>query len=133
MAGADLTSVLAARPPRPWSGTAWRMHRLKYPPTDPGGSLLVSGRYNRGRDQFPEHEVFPALYLALSREVCPGEIMRHLRPERLASLNDYAISEIALQLGAVVDCRALEDLGLPSQRLCDDYDLSVPQMLAASV
>jgi hypothetical protein len=44
------------------------MHKRRYPPADPGGAIKVSGkvsgRYNRGLDQFSEDESFGALYLA---------------------------------------------------------------------
>jgi RES domain-containing protein len=111
------------------------MHKRKYRATDAGGSLRVSGRYNRGRDLFPEEEVWPALYLALSAEVCIGEIVRHITPALLPLLNDYRLSELAVTLPAVIDCRAVTALdSIPAEIRRDspgDYDLS--QSLAAAV
>jgi len=49
------------------------MHKRRYRAEASGGARLVSGRYNRGLDGFPEGETFPALYLATGPEVCLGK------------------------------------------------------------
>ena len=68
----------------PWSGRAWRIHDRKYLPDDSAGSLKVSGRFNRGLDQFPSEQTWSVLYLALGRDVALAEMIRHLRPELLS-------------------------------------------------
>jgi RES domain-containing protein len=116
-----------------WRGTAWRFHKRRYPATDPGGSLKVSGRYNRGLDQFPEGQVWPALYLSLSPEVCLGEVLRHITAAALPSLNDYCLSELWLELEVVLDCRLLPtDMGLSPEALFPETDYRPTQALAAA-
>jgi RES domain-containing protein len=117
---------------RPWAGPAWRAHRRKYAAADPGGSLRVSGRYNRGLDAFPPEQAFPALYLALGPEVCLGEVLRHITPDLLPFLNDYRLTELAVELTGVLDCRDPTALGIEPDRLCADTDYSITQDLAAA-
>ena len=100
--GWDATAALAACPVVEWEGHVWRMHKQKYSATDPGGSRMVSGRYHRGLDQFPEDQVFSALYLATSPEVCLGELYRHITPELLPSLNNYRLSKLFVRLMTVL-------------------------------
>lgn len=90
------------------------MHFRTYGATDRGGSLRVSGQYHRASDHFQLDQVWPALYLALGPEVALGEVFRQLVPELLPRINDYRLSEIAIELGAVLDCRDLAVLGLAS-------------------
>ena len=66
----------------------------------------VSGRYNRGLDLFPEELSFAALYFATEPEICLGEVCRHVTPELLPLLNDYRISELSVQLEAILRCSA---------------------------
>src|SRR5215216_2413993 len=103
--GWDADAAARRCPVGPWSGTVWRAHRRRYAATDPGGSLRLSGRYNRGLDLFPPEEAWPALYLALSRDICLAEIVRHLTPVSLPALNDYRLSELQVTLRAVLDAR----------------------------
>jgi len=116
--------------PAPWAGRAWRFHARRYEPLDSTGSLLVSGRYNRGSDQFPEDEVFAALYLALSAEVALGEIVRHISPQLASKFNDMRLTEIEVELAAVLDCRDVTALGLALGDLVRDYDFTLTQELA---
>jgi RES domain-containing protein len=116
----------------PWTGSVWRAHRRRYNALDHGGSLLVSGRYHRGQDSFPDEQVFPALYLALTPEICLGEIIRHVTPATLARFNDYHLSEIRVSLTAVLDLRDSAPLRVPIDAVLDDTDYSVPQALAAA-
>ena len=125
-------AAVATCPVIPWHGRAWRAHRRAYAATDHSGSLGVSGRYHRALDQFPEDQVWPALYLALGPEVCLGEVLRHIRPERLPLLNDYRISEIAVALATVLDCRDLNAVGLTHDAIWQDDDYTIPQSLAAA-
>lgn len=113
---------------QPWSGTAWEAHKRRYVATDPGGSLTVSGRYNRGLDRFPDDRAWPALYMGLSDGTCLGEVLRHLllHPELLSQLNDYRISELHVTLEAVIDFR-----GVPVPGLLHESDYHEGQRLAA--
>ena len=110
----------------------WRAHWRIYSATDHGGSLRFSGRYNRGSDQFPEDQTWAALYLALSAEVALGEIFRHISPELLADLNEYRVSELEVEMEAVLDCREARALGLHSDDLVHDYEFAITQKLAAA-
>ena len=116
----------------PWTGPVWRAHRQRYDALDHGGSLLVSGRYHRGRDSFPDEQVFPTLYLALAPEICLGGIIRHVTPATLARFNDYRLSEIRVTLTAVLDLRDPAPLGVPIDAVLDDTDYTIPQALAAA-
>ena len=116
-----------------WHGVAWRIHRRRYAATDPGGSLKVSGRYHRGSDRFAPEATWSALYLALSPETALGELVRHITPELLPHLNGYRISELAVTLEAVVDCRDAARLGLSPAALVEDRDLETTQQIGAAV
>jgi hypothetical protein len=115
-----------------WHGRAWRAHRRNFEAADHGGSLLVSGRYHRAPDVHPPAETWPALYLALAPEICLGEVLRHIRPERLPLLNDYRISEFDIRLIRVLDCRNPAAMGITADVLWHDLDYTVPQSLAAA-
>jgi RES domain-containing protein len=130
--GWDADRAIAGRPLIRWRGRAWRAHRRRYEATDHTGSLLVSGRFHRAADLFPPEPTWPALYLALDPETTLGEILRHIRPERLPMLNEYRITEIGILLSAVLDCRDLGTLGLPADDLWHDLDYEIPQSLAAA-
>lgn len=108
------------------------MHKRRYSATDAGGSRKVSGRYNCGLDLFPEREVWTALYLALGAEICLGEVLRHVTPELLPQLNGYRLSELAVRLTAVLDCRDVAALGLQPTDLWHDTDCFIPRMIAAA-
>jgi hypothetical protein len=94
--------------------------------------LLVSGRYNRGADQFAADQVWPALYLALGPEIALGEIVRHVVPELIERLNDFQLSELQVELSAVLDFRDPVPLGLAAADLVGDYDFDLTQELAAA-
>jgi RES domain-containing protein len=130
--GGDAGPLAENWPVSPWRGTAWRMHRRKYLATDPGGSLKVSGRYNRGLDQFALEQTWPALYLAIAPETCLGELLRHVTVEHLPHLNDYRLSELSLDLEVICDCRDMSAIGLAPADLWHDTDFRVTQELAAS-
>lgn len=124
--------ALAALELKSWAGHAWRFHRRRYEPTDASGSLLVTGRYHRGTDQFAEGAAWPALYLALGADVAIGEILRHIAPDSLADLNDYRITELDVELESTADVRNPTRVGLDIESLVDDYDFDVTQQLAAA-
>lgn len=95
--------------------------------------MRVSGRYNRGLDRFSEEESFPALYLATSSEICLGEVLRHLSPELLPTLNDFRLSELLVEVGEVLDLRNPEKaLGLSLQDLVHDTDYEAPQAIGSA-
>jgi RES domain-containing protein len=131
--GWDPRTAIARCPIIAWQGAAWRIHRQRYLATDPGGSLKVSGRYHRGTDRFAAGEAWPALYLALSPETALGELVRHLTPELLPHLNGYRISELAVSLEGVADCRDAMMLGVSADVLLGDVDYTVTQQLGAAV
>lgn len=63
----------------PWIGRVWRIHQDAWAADDPGGSLVGSGRWNRGLDLVPPPEAFPALYTATAPGVADWELIRHSR------------------------------------------------------
>lgn len=65
----DADRAIAACTTGPWFGRAWRIHDRKYSPVDSTGSLNVSGRFNRGLDQFTDDQAWSVLYLARGRDV----------------------------------------------------------------
>jgi RES domain-containing protein len=128
----DAKSALAGQALVPWQGPAWRYHRRSYAPTDASGSLLVSGRYHRAADSFLASDTWPALYLALSPEIALGEVLRHFNPQLMPRLNQYRLTELNVDLEAVLDCRDAAALGLDAGALVQDYDFATTQALAAA-
>ncbi len=125
----NAAAIVAARVVTPWSGRAWRIHDRKYSPVDSAGSLKVSGRFNRGLDQFPAKQTWAVLYLALQRDVALAEMIRHLNPQLLARVKNRRITELWLDLGRVIDCRDLERIGVSAEAFFHDIDYHVPQEL----
>jgi RES domain-containing protein len=76
--------------------------------------------------------VWAALYLALSPEVSLGEVLRHFTPQLLPQLNEYRLSEIGVELEAILDCRDAEAFGLSPEELIRDYDFAMTQEIAAA-
>lgn len=130
--GWDAATAVAACPVLGWEGRLWRAHARRYPATDPGGSLGTSGRYHRGRDQFPEDRAFSALYLSTGPEICLGEVYRHVTPELLPSLNNLRVSELSARLTAILDCRDPEFLGLRPEDLLHDNDVEVTRSIGTA-
>lgn len=130
-AGWSVRTALATIRPEPWKGHAWRMHFRTYAATDHGGSLRASGRYHRASPQTEQDPTWPALYLALSPEVALGEILRQLVPELLPRINDYRLSELAVELSVVLDCRDALALGLATAELIRDGDFVITKEIAA--
>ena len=128
--GWDATAAVAACRIVARRRNAWRAHNRRYAATASGGSLQVSGRYNRGLDLFPPDEAWPALYLGLSEAICLGEILRHLTPARFAALSNYRLTQVRVQLSAVVDCWEPARLGLKFEDLCEDMNYRAPQAIA---
>lgn len=129
-AGWNAQAALSAITTTSWTGSAWRFHQRRYEPVDHAGSLLVTGRYHRGLDEFREAEAWPALYLALGPEGALGEVLRHFL-ELMPQLNEYRLTELSVELAVVIDCRDAKKLGLADVDLLDDHDFTIPQELAA--
>jgi RES domain-containing protein len=130
--GWDANAAVRARPLEAWKGSAWRAHNARYAADDPGGSLRVSGRYNLGMDRVPAADAWAALYLGLSQAICLGEVLRHITPATLARLSGYRLTELWVEMGAVLDCRDPSAFGLAIVDLCDDFDYGIPQRLAGA-
>jgi RES domain-containing protein len=128
----DAKTALANHALLPWNGPAWRFHRRTYAANDPSGSLLVSGRYHRASDNFLASETWAALYLALSPETALGEVLRHFDPQLLPRLNRYRLTELDVDLNAVLDCRDAVALSLDTGALLQDYNFGTSQALAAA-
>ena len=128
----DATAAIEKSPVRPWSGDVWRCHRRKYAGNDASGSLLTTGRFNRGTDQYAAPETWPALYTALAPHVALGERLRHTTPESLGQLSHQRLSRLRVRLQVVLDlCRAdgcadIGVVGLDLDSLCrpGNYDRS---------
>jgi len=90
----------------------------------------VSGRYNRGTDRFAREQSWPALYCGLTRNACLGEIVRHVDADILPLLNEYLLSELHVELTAVLDCRNSQQVGIERAQLLHDYNLDASQSLA---
>ena len=119
----------------PWSGLTWRAHKRQFLATDYTGSILFSGRYNRGYDAFPRTQVrfvgqrvWQVLYLALGRDVAIGEVLRHI--DELSELDDYRFTELQLDLDLVIDCRDASAMGLTHADQTDLTDWEVPREIA---
>ena len=63
----------------PWIGRVWRIHQTMWAADDPGGSLVSSGRWNRGLDLVSSADAFPALYTSTAAGVVDWELIRHSR------------------------------------------------------
>jgi hypothetical protein len=123
----------------PWRGYAWRAHRAAHPATE---ASAFTGRYNRGFDQVPAEQAWPALYLGRSQDICLAEMSRHLPTDesisaaefrqRLHRIRDLRLSKLLLKLKAVLDCRDPSRLGLKLDDLIDDLDRGVTQAIGAA-
>ena len=112
----DATAAVNACRTIPWSGEVWRCHGRAYPGDSAAGSLTVTGRFNRGRDRYPAHDTWPALYAALAQHVALGERIRHTTPEALRSLGNQRISRLSIDLHVVLVACApsgCADVGVP--------------------
>jgi hypothetical protein len=76
--------------------------------------------------------VWAALYLALSSEVSVSEVLRHFSPELMPQLNEYRLSELDVELEAILDCRDATALWLSHEDLMRDYDFAITQEIAAA-
>lgn len=133
---ARVQAILQASPVVRWDGEVWRVHSRRYRADDPGGALKISGRYNRGLDQHPASEVWPALYTSVSDNVCTWEMLRHFPwgdpIEAHAKLANVVYTRLRLTLHAVVDLRDPTAAGLDVADLCRDGDYRLTQAIGAA-
>lgn len=129
MANGVARQVVAACPVTAWHGVVWRIHARRYAPDDVGGALIVSGRYHRGRDFFPQKQVFAALYTSAGADVATWEMLRHSKRETASAMWARFTSVVLSRL--LLDAEALLDLRDPSPAvigrgslLGDDYALT---------
>ena len=109
-----------------WSGTVWRCHGRKYAGDDAAGSLLVTGRYHRGRDKFGAVDTWSALYTALAIHVALGERIRHTTPESLQRMSAQRFSELQVSLRHVLNLCAATGCEAHGLRATTDMDLCHP-------
>lgn len=119
----------------PWAGDVWRCHGRKYPGDSAGGSLVATGRFHRGRDRFPEHDTWPALYTALAPHVALGEQLRHTSAAALSRLNTLRMSRLSITLQVVLvacvpaGCHDLVIPGIYLDDLCHPSDYRVTHQI----
>ncbi len=123
-------AAVAARPLVPLAAVAWRLHARHRAADDDGGSLRYTARYHRAAADYPApRRHWRALYLALAPEVAVAEGLRYaqaglrLQPQRL--------SELAVQLSAVLDCSDPAVVGLTHADLWQPIPGSPPASLKA--
>ncbi len=123
-----------------WRGSVWRGHDRDYQGDDAGGSLLFSGRYNRGIDTTPVADCWHALYTSVDRSICYAERLRHTEFDspRLAAARwaRTVFSRIEVELQAVLSFMDLGPAGVTIDDLCQDTDdpkadYWLPQEIAA--
>lgn len=91
---------------------------------------MVSGRFHLAANESSGEDPWPALYLALDLAVSIGEVQRNLSTGDWDSIQ---LTEIAVDLEAVVDCRDLVGIGIDPELLFDDWDFSAGQAVARAV
>jgi hypothetical protein len=107
------------------------VHGRTYAPLDDTGATLVSGRYHRAAAEFPwPRRNWRVLYLSLAPEIAMTEWIRHQfgHPRRPTSGSPPwprppRLSELAIELAAVLDCRDPTLVGLTVADLCRSFDL----------
>ncbi len=119
-------AAITGCPVLPWSGSAWRCHGRKYAGDDAAGSLLVTGRYHRGKDRFDVKATWPALYTALAIHVALGERIRHTTPGSLHRMKTQRFSELEISLQRVLNLCAADGCATHRLRNTSDADLCHP-------
>ena len=124
-----------------WRGSVWRGHDRAYRGDDAAGSVLFSGRYNKGVDTAPLPECWPALYTSVDRSVCYAERLRHTefdRPRLAAAKWARTIfTRLDVELEAVLNFMDPVPAGLTVDDLCQDtddpnVDYQLPHQIAAA-
>lgn len=134
--GGDATAAIAACPTTTWTGSVWRCRARRYAGGDWGGSIKVTGRFNRGTDRFSQAETWPALYTGLAPHVALGERLRHTTPASLRALRDQRLSRLWVELQSVIvacapnGCADLALPGLTVGDLCRPRDYGATHALA---
>jgi RES domain-containing protein len=126
---ATVRKAVAALPFMAWRGRVWRVHRHKYAAIDPAGSLIVSGRYNQGGDDFPPGQRWPALYTSTAPDVALAEAWRYIDPDLIDAIKGSRRTEIAVDLSLILDCRDVAALGLAADVLLADWNYDVGHLL----
>jgi RES domain-containing protein len=122
----------------PWIGRVWRIHQAPWTADDPGGSLVASGRWNRGLDLVPPSEAFPALYTATAPGVADWELIRHSRrtdaDEMWRRFVRAQRTWMDIGLPSALDLRDPVSVGLTRADLLDDGvdAYLLPQAIGAS-
>lgn len=122
--GWNATQALASYPLQDWRGSVWRGHDRDYQGDDAGGSLLFSGRYNRGLDTTPVDDCWHALYTSVDRSICYAERRRHTEFDRprlaAAKWARTVFSRLEVDLQAVLTLMDPGPAGLTIDHLCQD-------------
>lgn len=123
-------AAVAVRPLVPLTVTAWRLHARDRAAADDSGSLNYTARYHRAVADYPApRRHWRALYLALAPEVALAEGLRYARAG--LSLHPLRLSELRLELAAVLDCGDPTIVGLTLTELCRPIAGSPPASLKA--
>lgn len=132
--GWNAEEAIAAAASRPFRGTVWRVHWREVAPTDWSLSLRSSGRYHRGLDLFPSDQAFPALYTSLAPEIALWEMVRRSAARSLTYLSNNVLSELAVDLGRVLDLSDPAVVGLRREELTGpDHSACQDLAVAAAV
>lgn len=71
-----------------------------------------------------------ALYVSLAPEVSLAEIIRNTDPAMMPKLNSYRLTELHVELEAVLDLQALDSTGFQSTELLEGRNYSIAQDIA---
>lgn len=108
----------------PWLGRVWRIHQSVWAADDPGGSLVSSGRWNRGLDLGATSDAFPALYTTTAPGVADWELIRHSRrsdaDEMWRRFVQAQRTWLEIGMPAALDLRDPTSVGLTRADLLDD-------------
>jgi RES domain-containing protein len=131
--GWNAERAVAAASARRFRGTAWRVHWREVAPTEWSLSLRTSGRYHRGLDLFPPDQAFPALYTSLAPEIAIWEMVRRSAARNLAYLQNNVLTELAVDLGRVLDLSDPAIVGLTPADLTGSDQRPCRALAAAAV
>jgi len=129
--GWDAVRAVKRVPRASRDGSLWRTHWRNVNPSDWTLSLQVSGRFHRGRDLFPEDQVFPALYTSQSAHVAVWEMVRQRASTNLLFLQNTRLSQLDVSLTAVLDCGDPSVLGVRSADI-HGTDRRIPWAIGAA-
>ncbi len=129
--GWDASRAVERVPLASWGGHLWRAHWRNVDPDDWTLSLRISGRFHRGRDLFPENQVFPALYTSQAAHLAVWEMVRQRASTNLLFLQNNRLSQLDVSLTAVLDCSDPSTLGLSSADI-HGTDRRIPWAIGAA-